>query len=150
MPKSLVRPSRRTPPVSLLAPLLASFWTPAHWTLVGATAVKYAAAQKAVFIRRRQGPIGAFVGGFPKSMVAGLDYNDRIGPVLLGLGGAYLTHTTFVNGTHWNFEVRLAYRFTPRLEALWTHFSNCKQICGFDRSGPNLGWEFLGIGYRFS
>lgn len=149
MPRHLVRRPGRAPLVSLLTPLLTSFWTPTHWTLVGATAVKYAASQKAIFVRRRQGPVGVFVGGFQKSAVAGLDYNYRIGPVLLGLGGAYLTHTTFVNGTNWNFELRLAYRFTPRLEALWTHFSNCKQICGFDRSGPNLGWEFLGLGYRF-
>lgn len=115
---------------------------------MGATAFKYAASQKALFVRRRQGPIGVFAGDWQKSAVTGLDYNVRVGRVLLGLGAAYLTNTTFVNGTRWNFELRLGYLLSPRFEVMITHFSNCKQICGFSRSGPNLGWEFLGLGYR--
>ncbi len=145
-----LRSWRRVLGTPFLPGLLTGFFVPAHNTVVIATAVQYAPSQKALFLRRRQGPIGVFVGAFPKSAVAGLDYNYKLGPVLMGLGGAYLTHTTFVNGTNWNFELRLAYVFSRHFEALWTHFSNCKQICGFDRSGPNLGWEFLGIGYRFS
>ena len=95
------------------------------------------------------GSIGVFAGDWQKSAVAGADYNYRAGRVLLGIGAAYLTNTTFVNGTKWNLELRLGYEITPHIEAILTHFSNCKQICGFSRAGPNLGWEFLGVGYRF-
>ena len=115
---------------------------------MGATAFKYAASQKALFVRRRQGPIGVFAGDWQMSAAAGLDYNVAIGRVLMGFGAAYLTNTTFINGTQWNFELRLGYLLTPHLEVMVTHFSNCKQLCGFSRSGPNLGWEFLGVAYR--
>lgn len=128
--------------------LFSGFLAAGHWTVMGATAFKYAASQKALFVRRRQGPIGVFAGDWQMSAVAGLDYNVRIGRVLMGLGAAYLTNTTFINGTRWNFELRLGYLLAPRLEVMVTHFSNCKQLCGFSRSGPNLGWEFLGVAYR--
>lgn len=130
---------------------LASVVVPIHAAvLLGAAGdVDFSTHSKAVFVRVESGPWGAMAGSWQQSNVVAADYTYRWRRWLAGIGAAYLSRTTHINGTRWNFELRLGFQLTPRMSIVLTHFSNCKRVCHFKRSGPNKGWDFLGAQYRF-
>ena len=109
----------------------------------------YSTHSKAVFVRVESGPWGVMAGSWRESNVVAADYTYHWRRWFAGIGAAYLTRTTYINGTRWNFELRAGFQVTPRISIVLTHFSNCKEICHFKRHGPNLGWDFLGAQYRF-
>ena len=131
--------------------LLVSVVVPARATVLLGVAgnVAYSTHSKAVFMRVESGPWGVMVGGWQESGVIAADYTYHWHRWFAGIGAAYLTRTTYINGTRWNFELRAGFQLTSRVSIVLTHFSNCKEICHFKRHGPNLGWDFLGAQYRF-
>ncbi len=78
------------------------------------------------------------------------DYNllrsERFG---LNLGLAYIMDKTSINGTNLNFSIRGAVGITRHWEAHVSHFSNGQRILGWEDGKPNIGWNFLGVLYRF-
>jgi hypothetical protein len=63
-----------------------------------------------------------------------------------GLGAAWLNSTNDLNGTHWNFSISVAYKFSERVFVEIIHFSHGTSI-GIRRDAPNDGWDFLGLGF---
>lgn len=65
-----------------------------------------------------------------------------------GGGVVWIDQTDEINGTHWNFELLVAYDFSRHFYAELTHYSHGSDV-GIKRDVPNAGWNFLGLGYAF-
>lgn len=81
--------------------------------------------------------------------VLAVDYNLGVGPVDINAGGAYLTDTNEINGTHLNFSLGAALNLGEHFRVQFTHFSNGKYIFKWEKTKHNAGWNFLGVAYRF-
>lgn len=92
----------------------------------------------------------AWEGSKGSSGAVAADYNllrsNRLG---LNLGLAYIMDKTSINGTNLNFSIRGAVSITRHWEVHASHFSNGQRILGWENGKPNIGWNFLGVLYRF-
>lgn len=68
---------------------------------------------------------------------------DGFGKFEMGLGVAYLQVTDDYNGSHGNFSLQLAYRFTDRQAVIIRHFSNLGTV------SPNTGRDLYLYSWRF-
>ncbi len=78
-----------------------------------------------------------------------VDFNAGLSFVDLTLGGAYIPHIDDINGTRWNFSLRAAFNFGRRLRLQYTHISDGKGLFKWADGKKNLGWNFLGLSFRF-
>jgi hypothetical protein len=78
----------------------------------------------------------------------GADHVWTIGKWRAGLGAIWMDETTNVNGTHWLFDVSLAYDINRRLFVEYRHHSHGSKL-GIKRDLPNGGWNLIGIGLSF-
>lgn len=79
---------------------------------------------------------------------AGGDYTWTWSNWRYGGGAVWIDRTNGINGTRWNFELLLAYDFSPRIYAELTHYSHGSEL-GIRKDLPNWGWNFLGVGVAF-
>ena len=78
----------------------------------------------------------------------GAGYHCGYGRLSLSFGITYVTDETAINGTHWNFATHIAYLLGRHWALGYRHISNGNFMFHWDNR-PNLGWNFLGIDYRF-
>lgn len=86
-------------------------------------------------------------GGAPDKF-GGIDHVWKYRDLRAGLGAVWIDDTTKLNGTHWDFDVSLAYDVTRRVFVEYHHFSHGKKL-GIDNDVPNGGWNLLGVGWIF-
>jgi hypothetical protein len=65
-----------------------------------------------------------------------------------GLGVAYLTNKTYMNGTEWNFGVHVGYKVAEHWRVVLDHYSHGRAL-GFAKTRSNRGWNLLGVAYEF-
>lgn len=80
---------------------------------------------------------------------AALDYNLGYGPVDLNLGAAYIVKISEINGTQLNMSLTAGLNLGAYLKVQFIHLSNGQKIFRWSRDRHNLGWNFLGILYKF-
>jgi len=81
--------------------------------------------------------------------VAAVDHVWTLGKWRAGLGAAWIDQTTNVNGTHWVFDVSLAYDVTRRIFIEYRHHSHGSKL-GIEPDVPNGGWNLIGVGVNFN
>jgi len=81
--------------------------------------------------------------------VAAADYVWTLGKWRAGLGAAWMDETTNINGTHWLFDVSLAYDVTRRLFVEYRHHSHGSKL-GIQSDVQNGGWNLIGVGVNFN
>lgn len=65
------------------------------------------------------------------------------GSLQLGVGPVYLRDTDWLNGSRWNFNLSASFALNERWSVSFWHWSNA------GRKRPNVGSDFVTIGYRF-
>ncbi len=85
--------------------------------------------------------------GAPNKLAGG-DYVWKYRNWRAGLGAVWIDETSNLNGTHWDFDVSLAYDLGGRVFAEYHHFSHGRKA-GINEDVPNDGWNLLGIGWIF-
>lgn len=80
--------------------------------------------------------------------LAGIDHVWEYAGWRAGLGVVWIDQKTNLSGTHWDFDVSLAYDFSRRVSLEYRHYSHGKKL-GIDNDVPNGGWNLLGVGLIF-
>lgn len=75
----------------------------------------------------------------------GADHVWTIGKWRAGLGAIWMDEKTNVNGTHWLFDISLAYDVTRRVFVEYRHHSHGSKL-GIKSDVQNGGWNLIGIG----
>ncbi len=115
--------------------------------------VMFAPGARALFLNYRPNGqhLDYFAGGWRGQYhdeFYGAGYHCRIEHLSLNLGVTYVTKETDINGTRWNFAIRAAYLLGPHWALAYRHISNADVLFHWS-AGPNRGWNFLGVDYRF-
>jgi hypothetical protein len=79
---------------------------------------------------------------------AGVDYMWTYGNWHAELGTVWIDKTNGLNGTHWDFDVALAYDLSDRIFVEYRHYSHGKKL-GIKRDAANSGWNLIGVGFVF-
>lgn len=66
----------------------------------------------------------------------------------VGAGVAWINEENDLNGTRWNFNASVAYRWADRIFLEYQHYSH-GAILGIKSDAPNGGWNLLGVGVAF-
>lgn len=85
----------------------------------------------------------------PTVAVSGMVKVISLHPVNLYFGGALISDTNDVNGTHLNFIIRPEIRLTPKMGVFLTHYSNGRKLGIGPEDKVNKGWNFIGVEYSF-
>ncbi|MHB8623070.1 MAG: hypothetical protein ACYC9J_07680 [Sulfuricaulis sp.] len=80
-------------------------------------------------------------------VMAGMDHVWTNEKWRYGIGAVWIDNENEVNGTRWNFDLSLAYDLSNRMFIEFLHFSHASKVLGIERSRPNEGWNFIGIGF---
>jgi len=80
--------------------------------------------------------------------MASVDHVWTVGKWRAGLGAAWIDQTTNVNGTHWLFDVSLAYQVNRHVFLEYRHHSHGSKL-GIERNVQNGGWNLIGVGLSF-
>jgi hypothetical protein len=88
-----------------------------------------------------------FEGGKPSGFV-GADYMWTYGSWRAELGTVWIDKTSDLNGTHWDFDVAVAYDISERWFVEWRHYSHGRKL-GIAANEANDGWNLIGMGVAF-
>ena len=113
----------------------------------------HASPSKAAFLDVRHKGWGGWVGALQRpgggSLGAGaVDYEFSYHAFKFGIGGAYVTGTTEVNGSRWLFSLTGRFMFHPRGAILFRHLSCGASVFGLDCE-PNRGFNLVGVSFLF-
>jgi hypothetical protein len=86
-------------------------------------------------------------GGAPNKF-AGVDYMWTYEKWHAGLGTVWIDEKNSLNGTHWDFDVSLAYDLSGRIFVEYRHYSHGRKL-GIKKDAPNDGWNLVGVGLAF-
>lgn len=86
--------------------------------------------------------------GAASNKLAGIDHVWKYAGWRAGLGVVWIDQETNLSGTHWDFDVSLAYDFGRRVFLEYRHYSHAKKL-GISEDVPNGGWNLLGVGVIF-
>ena len=138
--------------------LLALFWSllPVSRAEVGVDLsvtqdILHASPSKAVFVDYHYRGWGGSVGGWDyrgRMYVGALDYEWEYHGFRFGLGGAYVSRNTDLNGSRALFSLTAKRNFHKKLGVILRHYSCGASVFGI-RCEPNGGFTFLGGFVRF-
>lgn len=79
----------------------------------------------------------------------GVDRRWRVAERLsVGLGAAWISDTTLLNGTRLNLDLSATWRIAGGAFIEFRHYSHGSML-GIGRGKPNKGWNLVGIGYEW-